>query len=118
MALFFDNNSPVAYSCPPHEVKTMAGKTDKGEKAKVRVKRPTAQKRMLQSEKRAMENRAFRSQVRTVLREFDEAVESKKDDATATLRRIYSLLDKGVKKGVFKLNTASRTKSRLVAKLT
>ena len=81
-------------------------------------KRPTALKRDLQNEKRRLNNKAFKSQVRTALRRFDEAV--KKGDAIAgqeQLNTAYGLLDKAVKKGIFKLNKASRTKARLTARL-
>jgi small subunit ribosomal protein S20 len=81
------------------------------------TKRPTAQKRMIQSLRRAAENRAYRSQVRTALRAYQEAIASKKADASALLNQIYSLYDRGVKKGVYKANTASRSKSRLSAHL-
>ena len=87
----------------------------KKEETAAKVKRPTAQKRMIQSEKRALENRTFRSQVRTALRNFEEATKAKKGEATTILNQIYSLIDKGVKKGVYKQNTANRTKSRLAA---
>lgn len=88
---------------------------EKKEKAKVR--RPQAQKRVLQSEKRRLQNRAEKSRVRTAIRSFEEN-RLKKDEASVneSLNEIYSLLDKSVKKGVFKQNKADRTKSRLAAR--
>lgn len=87
-------------------------------KKSVKVRRPTALKRDLQNEKRRMRNRAFKSQVRTVIRNLEDTLE-KKDVAAATeqLNNAYSLMDKGVKRGVFKLNKANRTKSRLAARV-
>lgn len=79
-----------------------------------KVKRPTAIKRDMQNSKRRAQNKAFKSQVRTAMREFDESLE--KGNATESLNKVYSLLDKCVKKGIFKLNKASRTKSRLAAR--
>lgn len=82
-----------------------------------KVKRPSAQKRAIQSEKHRLRNKTYKSSVRTAIRRFDECVE-KKDQAAAKeqLNEVYSLMDKGVKKGIFKLNKASRTKSRLTAR--
>jgi small subunit ribosomal protein S20 len=89
----------------------------KEETAKAKIKRPTAKKRDLQNSKKRMQNKAFKSQVRTAIRTFEGALPGK--DTTkisAALKDIYSLMDKGVKRGVYKLNKASRTKSRLAAK--
>ena len=83
-----------------------------------KTKRPTALKRDDQNEKRRIRNKAFRSSVRTSIRKLEEAIAKK--DASVTqevLNDVYSLMDKGVKKGVYKLNKASRTKSRLAAKI-
>ncbi|SCA64102.1 30S ribosomal protein S20 [Chlamydiales bacterium SCGC AG-110-P3] len=86
----------------------------KGKKSK----RPTAEKRMIQNEKARLRNKAFKSEVRTAIRRFEDAVAKK--DATAgkaCLVNVYSVMDQGVKKGQYKLNKASRTKSRLTARL-
>jgi len=83
----------------------------------VKVKRPTAQKRDIQNEKRRLRNRAVRSNVRTAIREFEETLV--KGDAKATkesLNNVYSIMDKSVKRGVFKQNKANRTKARLAAR--
>lgn len=82
-----------------------------------KVKRPTALKRDLQNEKRRLNNRIYRSRVRTAIRAFDESL-AKGDLAVTTekLNEAYSILDKCAKKGVFKLNKVSRTKSRLAAR--
>lgn len=82
-----------------------------------KVKRPTALKRDLQNEKRRLNNRVYRSRVRTAIRALDEAI-VKGDQAVTTekLNEAYSILDKCAKKGVFKINKVSRTKSRLAAR--
>lgn len=87
------------------------------EKAEKKVKRPTAIKRDLQNKKRRMNNRVYKSRVRTAIRSFQESIE-KGDQAVTTekLNEVYSILDKCAKKGVFKLNKVSRTKSRLAAR--
>lgn len=82
-----------------------------------KTKRPTALKRDLQNEKRRLRNKVYKSRVRTAIRSFQDSVE--KGDAAATtdkLNEVYSILDKCVKTGVFKLNKVSRTKSRLAAR--
>jgi len=91
-------------------------KDDKKKAAKER--RPTALKRDDQNEKARLRNRSFKSSVRTSIRHLEEAIE--KGDKVLAKERLditYSLMDKGVKRGVFKRNTASRTKSRLAARV-
>ncbi len=86
-------------------------------KAEKKVKRPTALKRDLQNKKRRMNNKIYKSRMRTAIRAFQDSVD-KGDQAVINekLNEAYSLLDKCAKKGVFKLNKASRTKSRLAAR--
>lgn len=86
------------------------------EKAK-KVKRPTAEKREIQNIKNRLVNKSFKSKVRTAIRKFEGVLSS--DDQTtiqSSLNEIYSLVDKGVKRGIYKQNTAARTKSRLTAR--
>jgi small subunit ribosomal protein S20 len=88
------------------------------EKQAKKIKRPTAQKRDIQHEKSRLRNRAFKSSIRTAIRTLDETIE-KKDKALLQekLNNTYSILDKGVKLGILKLNQVSRTKSRLAARI-
>jgi small subunit ribosomal protein S20 len=89
----------------------------KDAKTGTKKKRPTAEKRMIQNKKRRVENRVFRSKIRTGIRRFEDSI--KAADAIAVkeaLSTAFSVLDKGVKHGVMKKNTASRTKARLTAK--
>ena len=84
------------------------------EKKATKQKRPTALKRDIQNEKKRMRNKMFRSRVHTAIRSFEKALSA--GDATSVkegLSSVYSLMDKGVKKGVYKANTASRVKARL-----
>lgn len=82
-----------------------------------KVKRPTALKRDIQNAKRRMNNKIYKSRVRTAIRHFHETVEKGETAAIQErLNEVYSLLDKCVKTGVYKLNKASRTKSRLTAR--
>lgn len=83
-----------------------------------KVKRPTALKRDIQSKKRRLNNKTFKSSVRTAIRKFEGSLTQNDSALTKqALNDVYSLMDKGVKKGVFKINKASRTKSRLTARL-
>jgi len=96
---------------------TKRGTMAQQEEAKKKPKRSTAKKREIQNVKRKMENRVLKSKVRTTIRYFEDAL--KKNDKSLineTLKAVYSMMDKGVKKGIFKLNKASRTKSRLTAR--
>ncbi len=83
------------------------------QKKVAKTKRPTAQKRDIQNAKRRLENRSFKTRVRTAIRSFEKDVAEKNESgAKAQLGSIFSLLDKGVKKGIFKLNQASRMKGK------
>lgn len=87
------------------------------EKKAKKTKRPTALKRMIQNEKKKEVNKVLKSRVRTAIRSFETSL--KEQDAAkvkADLSTVFSLMDKGVKKGIFKKNKAARTKSRFAAK--
>ena len=88
-------------------------------KAEVKTKKPSALKRDLQNEKKRLSNRSYRASVLTSIRSFENSLSSKEaPEAVKTkLNEIYSLMDKGVKHGVFKSQKAARTKSRLTARL-
>ena len=87
-------------------------------KAEAKVKKPSALKRDLQSEKTRLRNRSYRASVLTSIRSFESSLTQKEaPEAVKTkLSAIYSLMDKGVKTGVFKPNKAARTKARLAAR--
>lgn len=81
-----------------------------------KVKRPTAQKRELQAEKRRLINKACRSEIKTAIRVARHAsAQADKEAKFQAMKAAYSLLDKAVNKGVIKQNKASRLKSRLAA---
>lgn len=91
---------------------------DQKDKKEVKVKRPQAKKRDLQSAKRATRNRAFKSAIRKKIRTLKESLEKKdKLQMTTHLNEVYSLLDRGVKKGIYKKNAAARSKSRLASQV-
>lgn len=75
-------------------------------------------KRNIRNDKRREINKAFKSRVRTAQRRFNDAVDTKKEESVIQdlLGQVYSLMDKGVKRGIFKRNTADRTKARYTAR--
>ncbi len=94
----------------------MAGESK--EKEVKKVKRPTAQKRQLQNDKRRVQNKADRSRFRNTVKAFFESLKSGNKEAQMNcFSEVSSLVDKGVNKGIFKKNKASRVKARLTARL-
>lgn len=89
----------------------------KATKTEAKTKRPSALKRDIQNEKRRLSTRSSRSAVQTAIRSLKDSVTQKaaKEAIQDKLNAIYSLMDKGVKKGIFKPQKAARTKSRLAA---
>ena len=117
MQVFFDELTLISYNQCLINGKVFNPRGKMAKQEEKRTKRPTALKRDLQNEKRRLNNRIYKSRVRTAIRSFDESLE--KGDAAATtekLNEVYSILDKCAKKGVFKVNKVSRTKSRLAAR--
>jgi len=79
---------------------------------------PQAKKRARQNARRLDVNKARRSRIRTFLRKVEEAIASgDKDAAAAALREAQPELMRGVTKGVYHKNTASRKMSRLAARV-
>ncbi len=79
---------------------------------------PQAKKRARQNERRLEVNKARRSRIRTSLRKVEEAIASgDKEVATAALRAAQPELMRGVTKGIYHKNTASRKMSRLAARV-
>lgn len=89
-------------------------KEEKGAKKK----RPTAEKRIIQNAKQRMINKAFKSEARTAMRVFEEALKKKEpESAQAAIAKVYSMMDLGLKRGIYKKNKASRLKARAAAKV-
>ncbi|HAV59922.1 MULTISPECIES: 30S ribosomal protein S20 [Planktomarina] len=79
---------------------------------------PQAKKRARQIERRTAVNKARKSRIRTFLRAVEEAIASgDKAAATAALRAAQPELMRGVTKGIFHKNTASRKVSRLASRV-
>ena len=75
-------------------------------------------KRNKQNEKAHQRNRAVKSELRTHVRKFREAVESGDVEAATTALQVASRkLDKAVSKGVIHKNQAANRKSAIAKKL-
>jgi len=81
----------------------------------------SAKKRILTTERNRLQNRFYKSTVRTLTKVFLNNLEIYKTTPTDEnkkkvqnlLNSVYSLIDKGCKKNVFHKNTAARKKSQL-----
>jgi len=94
----------------------MRGAEDRG--LIIMANSPQAKKRARQNEKRFAINKARRSRIRTYLRKVEEAIASGDQDAAkAALLAAQPELMRGVTKGVFHKNTASRKMSRLASRV-
>jgi len=79
---------------------------------------PQAKKRARQAVRRTEVNKARRSRIRTFLRQVEEALESGDQAAAAeALKAAQPEVMRGVNKGIFHKNTASRKISRLAARV-
>ena len=79
---------------------------------------PQAKKRARQIERRTAVNKTRKSRIRTFLRKVEEAIESgDKNAAVMALRAAQPELMRGVTKGIFHKNTASRKVSRLASRV-
>ena len=83
----------------------------------------SAKKRILTNERNRLQNRLYKSSVRTLIKKFINDLEAykasknpeKKEKLTQMLGSAYSLIDKGTKRNVFHKNTAARKKAQLAA---
>ena len=85
----------------------------------------SAEKRIRTNERNRLQNRLYKSSVRTLTKKFLQDLEIYKDSKnpeekeklTKMLGSVYSLIDKGTKKNVYHRNTAARKKAQLAAYL-
>lgn len=90
---------------------------EKEKEKAAKVKRPTPLKRKLQSEKKRLLNKCLKSKVKTAVKTYETSLTEKNaEKIKESLSAVFSLMDKGVKTGVFKKNKSARTKSRLFSK--
>ena len=78
----------------------------------------SAKKRIRQTEKRTVRNRARTSRIKTFIKKVENAIAAgDKQAADAALIAAEPEIRRGVSKGVLKLNTASRRISRLTRRV-
>ena len=74
----------------------------------------SAKKALRQSFKRKNRNLIYKNKIKNLLKEVKNLVSQKKtEEAKKLLPQVYKFLDKAVKVGVIKKNTAARKKSRI-----
>ncbi len=79
---------------------------------------PSAKKRVRQIERRTEVNKSRRSRIRTFVRKVEEAIESKDYKiAEESLKIAQPEIMRGVTKGIYHKNTASRKISRLSSRI-
>lgn len=91
-------------------------------------KKQRNRKLVTQNKRNRMVNRRYRSTVKTLFKLFcfktkitesstasPETLESQKTDSKRLLNNLYSIIDKGTKKGVIPKNTAARKKSKIAS---
>ena len=85
----------------------------------------SAEKRILINERNRLQNRLYKSSVRTLTKKFLKDLEGykqspnpeEKENLKKMLGSVYSLIDKATKKNVFHKNTAARKKAQLASYL-
>jgi small subunit ribosomal protein S20 len=78
----------------------------------------SAKKRMKTSEKAHMRNQMIKSKIKTIKKNFIVSIEKRNIEAGREyLKALCSSLDKAAKRGIIKVNTATRTKTRASNKL-
>jgi small subunit ribosomal protein S20 len=85
----------------------------------------SAKKRIVINRRNRIQNRFYKTSVRTLTKMFSESLETYQTNQTdenkqkvqTILNYVYSLIDKGTKKKVFHKNTAARKKSKLALQL-
>lgn len=79
---------------------------------------PSAIKRYRQSQRRRLINQMNRHRLKTQLKKLRTAISGgKAADAKAILPETFGVIDRSVRKGVIKKNTAGRYKSRLTKRV-
>ncbi|NLX63716.1 MAG: 30S ribosomal protein S20 [Clostridiaceae bacterium] len=73
----------------------------------------SAMKRVKVSKKKNLQNRIKKSELKTTLRKFREAIEAKSPEAENLLKLAIKKIDQAVSKNIIHKNTASRKKSQL-----
>ncbi|MBR5514569.1 MAG: 30S ribosomal protein S20 [Clostridia bacterium] len=73
----------------------------------------SAKKRVLVTETKTMQNKAFKTSYKTICKKFEAACEAgNKEEATAAYTPAIKKIDVAVSKGIIHKNTGARKKSR------
>jgi small subunit ribosomal protein S20 len=79
-----------------------------------KIKVPTAKKRDTQNEKKRLQNKSFKSKVKSAISSFKETLKNDGElPAQERLNFVFSLVDKASSKKIYKKNKSSRIKSKL-----
>lgn len=78
----------------------------------------SAKKRIRQTERRTVVNRAHVSRIRTFVKKVEQAITAgNKEEARTALKAVQPVLHRGVTKRILHHNTAARTLSRLSSRI-
>ena len=77
----------------------------------------SAKKRVKVNAAKTMQNKAIKSNLKTVLKNAEAAIENKADDREAAVKLAIKKVDQAAAKGLLHKNLASRKKSSLTCKL-
>jgi len=75
-----------------------------------------AKKALRQSKKREIQNSAIKENIKWLRKKSAKAVDTKAESTQELIKKTVKAVDKAVKKGLMKKNTANRNKSRLMKK--
>ncbi len=77
----------------------------------------SAKKRVLVNQTKAARNKALKSNLKTMMKTANQAVEAKADNMDAAVANAVKAIDMACSKGLIHKNNAARKKSKLVSKL-
>lgn len=77
----------------------------------------SAKKRILVNQAKTEQNKRLKTNLKTVLKKADAAIESNAADKNEAVKLAVKKIDQACAKGILKKNTASRKKSKLVLHL-
>ncbi len=77
----------------------------------------SAKKRILVNQAKTEQNKRLKTNLKTVLKKADAAIESHAADKNEAVKLAVKKIDQACAKGILKKNTASRKKSKLVLRL-
>ena len=76
----------------------------------------SAKKRIKITERNNLKNKAVRSEVKTLRKQTEDALQKSTEGKDALLRKYLARVDSAVSKGVFHRNKAARLKSNIMGK--